>query len=298
MGMKRCPICGEKYSDTYQYCPFCEEEEVLMDGGRAPHRPKSHRASRRREPNLLSPVLFLILILLTGTFVYLLFGDAIARKLGFAGAASSGAASSSDISAQEPSLGGDSSSGGAVGSSSGSTSGGDVTMPSEGGDTQTEPTVSLTVNNEDFTLTAGETYTIKASGGSGDYTWESEDPGTASVDGSGKVTAIAAGTTTVTVSDGSTTVSSIVRVKGTSSGTTTNPSASALSVSNGDFTLSPGETYTIKASGGSGSYTWSSKNPAVAKVDANGKVTAVAAGNTTITVSNGSSTASSIVRVK
>jgi len=296
MGMKRCPICGEKYSDTYQYCPFCEEEEVLKDGGRAPRRPKSRRASRRREPNLLSPVLFLILILLAGTFVYLLFGDSIARKLGFAGVSPSGSTSSSDISAQEPSLGGDTSSGGAAGSSSGSTSGGGVTMPSGEEGTQTEPSVPLSVNNEDFTLKAGETFAIKASGGSGDYTWESEDPGTASVDGSGRVTAIGAGTTTVTVSDGSTTVSSIVRVRGTSSGTTTSPST--LGVSNGDFTLSPGETYTIKASGGSGSYTWSSKNPAIVKVDANGKVTGVAAGNTTVTVSDGSSTASSIVRVK
>ena len=29
MAMKRCPICGEKYSDTYKSCPFCEEEEAL-----------------------------------------------------------------------------------------------------------------------------------------------------------------------------------------------------------------------------------------------------------------------------
>ena len=32
MAMKRCPDCGEKYSDSYKYCPFCEEEEVLRRG--------------------------------------------------------------------------------------------------------------------------------------------------------------------------------------------------------------------------------------------------------------------------
>ncbi len=32
MAMKRCPDCGEKYSDTYKYCPFCEEEEALQSG--------------------------------------------------------------------------------------------------------------------------------------------------------------------------------------------------------------------------------------------------------------------------
>jgi len=25
MAMKRCPDCGEKYSDTYKYCPFCRK---------------------------------------------------------------------------------------------------------------------------------------------------------------------------------------------------------------------------------------------------------------------------------
>ena len=32
MAMKRCPDCGEKYSDSYKYCPFCEEEEILREG--------------------------------------------------------------------------------------------------------------------------------------------------------------------------------------------------------------------------------------------------------------------------
>ena len=32
MAMKRCPVCGEKYSDTYRDCPFCEEEEALREG--------------------------------------------------------------------------------------------------------------------------------------------------------------------------------------------------------------------------------------------------------------------------
>ena len=28
MAMKRCPVCGERYSDTYRHCPFCEEEDL------------------------------------------------------------------------------------------------------------------------------------------------------------------------------------------------------------------------------------------------------------------------------
>lgn len=49
----------------------------------------------------------------------------------------------------------------------------------------------LTLSTEDFTLkTLGETHTISVSGGSGSYTWLSEDDGVASVDSSGKVTAV------------------------------------------------------------------------------------------------------------
>ena len=32
MAMKRCPVCGEKFSDTYKNCPFCEEEAALREG--------------------------------------------------------------------------------------------------------------------------------------------------------------------------------------------------------------------------------------------------------------------------
>ena len=34
MAMKRCPICGEGYSDTYKNCPFCEEEAAIRRGER------------------------------------------------------------------------------------------------------------------------------------------------------------------------------------------------------------------------------------------------------------------------
>ena len=36
MTMKRCQICGEKYSDTYRDCPFCEEEAALRGSFKLP----------------------------------------------------------------------------------------------------------------------------------------------------------------------------------------------------------------------------------------------------------------------
>ena len=58
MAMKRCPDCGEKYSDSYKYCPFCEEEEILKEG-----KARGRRRSRRsREFSLLTPVLILLIL--------------------------------------------------------------------------------------------------------------------------------------------------------------------------------------------------------------------------------------------
>ena len=29
MANRRCPKCGEEYSNTYRACPFCEEEDAI-----------------------------------------------------------------------------------------------------------------------------------------------------------------------------------------------------------------------------------------------------------------------------
>lgn len=82
--MKRCPICGEKYSETYKNCPFCEEEEALQSGGRiqrSGHRAGKRAASRGQQPNLLSPILVVLIIIMACLLVYLLFGDKIQDKL-------------------------------------------------------------------------------------------------------------------------------------------------------------------------------------------------------------------------
>ena len=84
MAMKQCPVCGEKYSDTYKKCPFCEEEEALQSGGqirRGTAGRGGRRAARSRQPNLLSPILVVLILIMAGLLVYLLFGDKIADRL-------------------------------------------------------------------------------------------------------------------------------------------------------------------------------------------------------------------------
>lgn len=47
MAMKRCPVCGEKYSDTYAECPFCEEEKAFQDENRSAEAEDMADAGRR-----------------------------------------------------------------------------------------------------------------------------------------------------------------------------------------------------------------------------------------------------------
>ena len=85
MAMKRCPVCGERYSDTYRYCPFCEEEDLDREEEvrRAP--PRSGRrvgVGSGRQPNLVTPTLVVLILFMAALLVYLLWGDKIADKFG------------------------------------------------------------------------------------------------------------------------------------------------------------------------------------------------------------------------
>ena len=65
MAMKRCPVCGEKYSDTYRDCPFCEEEAALSQGDRICRSGRGgKRVSRSQQPSLLSPILIVLILLM------------------------------------------------------------------------------------------------------------------------------------------------------------------------------------------------------------------------------------------
>ena len=66
-----------------------------------------------------------------------------------------------------------------------------------------------------------------------------------------------------------------------------------------EFTMSVGDApIPLTASGGNGSYTWSSSDEKVATVSSDGKVSAVAAGRATITLTDGSAKGTCLVIVK
>lgn len=215
MAMKRCPVCGEKYSDTYKNCPFCEEEAAERSGGKI--RRGGRRSASKGQPNLLTPTLVVLILIMLALLVYLLFGDQFQKK------------------EETPNTPVEEVTPGEEETGEGETPAGedgevdmpeDPSVPSTGDDTQEETDTSgeltyetasalpdgLTLSTTDFTLkTVGESHTVTVSGGSGSYTWISEDEGIASVDSSGKITAVSRGTVNVLVTDGSKKAVCIVR---------------------------------------------------------------------------------------
>ena len=161
--------------------------------------------------------------------------------------------------------------------------------------------VSLDVKTKE--LVEGESFTLKATvtpdnATDKTVTWTSSAPDVAPVDANGKVTAVKAGSATITVTtkDGGKTATCTVTVKA---------HVASVSLSKTATTLYEGETETLTATivpdnATDKTVTWTGSAPDVATVDANGKVTAVKVGTATITVTtnDGGKTATCTVTVK
>ena len=132
-------------------------------------------------------------------------------------------------------------------------------------------------------------------------TWKSSNAAVATVDATGKVTAVKAGeaTITVTTEDGGKTATCKVTVSNKEVNVT------GVTLNKATLTLIAGASETLTATvapadATNQKVTWKSSNAAVATVDATGKVTAVKAGEATITVTteDGAKTATCKVTVK
>ncbi|MYD15037.1 MAG: Ig domain-containing protein [Gemmatimonadetes bacterium] len=127
--------------------------------------------------------------------------------------------------------------------------------------------------------------------------WASEDEAVATVDANGLVTAVANGTATITATSGSLSGSGTATVMQEAAGATVAPDSVHLTAA--------GETaqFTAQVTDANGhvidgaAVTWASADEAVATVDANGLVTAVADGATMVTATSGGASASAAVTV-
>lgn len=162
----------------------------------------------------------------------------------------------------------------------------------------------VTLNSTTLELEVGETGTVAATVAPENatdktVTWSSDKTDIATVDSTGKVTAVKEGTTTITAKAGEKTATCTVTVKakGTVSvtGVTVNPATVKLDVGK---TTVLGVTITPENATEKG-VTWKSSDESKATVDAKGCVTAKAEGTVTITATtkDGSKTASCTVTI-
>ncbi|MCX7746277.1 MAG: Ig-like domain-containing protein, partial [Clostridia bacterium] len=184
---------------------------------------------------------------------------------------------------------------------------------------QSIPVSSVSVNPPTATVEVGDlaeqdkktvqlTATVSPSDATNkSITWTTSDITIAKVDAKGLVTAVSAGTATITAtaSNGKSATASITVVSKQSipvSSVSVNPPTATLEV--GDLASQDKKTVQLTATvspsdATNKSITWTSSDNTVAKVDANGVVTAVSAGTATITAtaSNGKSATASITVV-
>lgn len=308
MSNRRCPKCGEEYSDTYRSCPFCEEEEALRHG--RPLRRQGGRRVEKRQKNTGGAggiMLLLTGVIILGVVGYVLFGDDVADAVGIRDTHGQSPASSQagdpkppaqtrpEDDAQAPS----------------------TQIPDDSGPPQTdeanegdgpggadEPAGPLALSQTDITIPAGETGRLIATGGNGEISWTSSNAEIASVDG-GAVTGKAGGTVTITATSGEETATCQVKVEGEP---WVNPNAKNCRVNKDDFTFGSGETVQMKVkwdgsekweiAGPNDGVLWASNQPGVASISETGLVTWVSRGTTTVTATVNGEVHECIVRAK
>lgn len=151
------------------------------------------------------------------------------------------------------------------------------------------PVTGISLNKTSTTIGRGETETLTAivepDGTGSTVEWTSSNPSVASVEQNGEVTAVSAGTATITATAGGKSASCEVTVNVPLKGITIN--GNQTSIRKGTTTqlsviFDPEDTTDNKT------ISWSSDDPEIASVDQNGRVTAIADGSTTIRARAGS----------
>ena len=186
--------------------------------------------------------------------------------------------------------------------------GGEVTIYAKAGEkeakcivTVTVPVTAISVNKESITLVEGESETLVATIEPDDatdktVTWISSNEQIATVDETGKVTAVKAGEATITAKAGDKAANCQVKVN------LPYIPVSGISLNKSSLELKKGSTETLIATvlpenATEPAVKWSSTNEAVVTVDQEGKVTAVNSGTATITAKAGEFSATCEVTV-
>ena len=162
----------------------------------------------------------------------------------------------------------------------------------------------IQLDKQAIALVEGDSYTLKAlvnpsDAANKELTWSSSADAVATVDQTGKVVAVGEGTATITA-----TCKAATSVKATCEVTVTKKAipVTAVDLSEESLTMKPGDTQSVEAvitpkDATDHDVTWTSDNPDVASVDANGVITASKGGVANITATVGGVTSDALVVV-
>jgi uncharacterized protein YjdB len=176
-----------------------------------------------------------------------------------------------------------------------------------GGSSSTKTLTSIAVTPADNRLAVGKTQQFTATGSYSDgstqnlaasVTWSSSNTAVATVDSNGVVTAVAAGSTTITATSGA--------ISGQTTLTVPSKTLVAITITHPNQAIAAGTFEQFTATGTysdsstanlTTSVTWSSSNTTVATINGNGKAAGNVPGQTTITATSGSVTGTATLTV-
>ena len=168
--------------------------------------------------------------------------------------------------------------------------------------TQEIPVERITLSSTSLSLKEGDSHKLTATVTPSDatdsqVTWSSSDPSVATVSDQGEVTAVRAGNCTITATAGGKSAACTVTVS------TQEIPVERITLSSTSLSLKEGDSHKLTATvtpsdATDSQVTWSSSDPSVATVSDQGEVTAVRAGNCTITATAGGKSATCTVRVQ
>lgn len=291
-----CEYCGEDYAATYRVCPFCNTapngKKVKSGSGRKSRAGDRVHTNTRgggyggaRSPLAIAGIVLSVLLIIAAVVIIAFFVKSMLSDMKNNQVDTPPA--SSIASSQDENMGGDT---------------------SDQGDNTPVPPDGVTLDQTALSLTPGATAKLTAAltpeNWVGQVIWSTSDPNVATVDSTGNVTTVAAGTCTITAAAAGVTAECTITCAEAS---VAEPGQSTIVLScydweSDDFTLKQGENIPLKAAGGNGeSYTFEIADSAIASISTEGNVctvTGVTAGKTKMTVTSGMEKVEVIIRVK
>lgn len=160
-----------------------------------------------------------------------------------------------------------------------------------------DPVTELSVDKKELTLTVGDSAVLTATGAEG-YQWSSSDEAVATVDENGTVSAVTAGTATISVATEDASAACVVTVEkkeqteeppkqGTSKelklGLNVNPNPPRRADGTYEFNMGVGDEFALYVDGTDSDVTWASSDPSKVTIGSDGTIKRIASGEVDIT---------------